>query len=337
MTKIILSVSPFLSKEGLISVRELSKIYESQGFETRIIEESLFGLIRIFFSRVAVIDFHGAPRISTLAFAKIIKRSSTKVFTIHERAEFLPGNNFWKRMMIRLGTYFAIKTVDDVIVTQRSLQVFFRHQFKFLPAYIPEGVSTFYPKKVTTPFKLKKGKYLAFIDKDFSIPKRAETSIRNIINPKPFVIVDIENLFLRIPGNIKSKRVSGNCTDLELTGILKNCLGIVLPEPLSVIAARQLILYKKPILALATVEHKEALGTNGIFLSELKEIKDHIQDLQLNKNRQRAYKAARQVENLFNWEFIANEYLKVYFHKLNSPINIDSVFKIRLKESEGEG
>lgn len=301
MEKIVLLVSKTLSKEGINSVQKISEAYRSQGLETRVVKETFFGLLRIIFLKAAVIDFHNAPKMRTLFLFRLFKKSCPKIFTIHERAEFFPGNNLIKRMQIRFRTFYAVKNCDEIIVTQKTLQVFFRNQFNFLPTYIPEGVSTLPSEKIPTPFGLKKDKYLVFVNNNSSV---------------------------KIQRNPKSKRIEKTCTESEMTDLLKDCLGIILTSPLSVAKARQLILFKKPILALATTEHKEALGTGGIFFNNPKELKKLLPCLRLNKNQQKIRKTARQIENLFNWEFIAEEYLKVYFRKSNSPVKIDSAFSV---------
>jgi len=142
MLNILLAVGKNSSEQEKSAVKELSTQYVEYGHNATILDSTLiFLLARLIFSNVDIIDFHNSRSSLLIPLVKLLKRKTTIVFSLHERAEFNPKNNFIKRALIRFGTYIGILYAHQTVTSQKNLQYFIYRRFSLLPQYIPQGVS----------------------------------------------------------------------------------------------------------------------------------------------------------------------------------------------------
>lgn len=308
MANIILVAGKHSSEQEKYAATNLSAQYTTQGHEAIVLNgASIFLLIKLIFSDVDVIDFHDSRSSLLIPLVKFLKRKTTIVFSLHERAEFNPKNNFVKRSLIRVGTYIGVLHSHQTVTSQKNVQYFIYRRFSLLPNYIPQGVDIVPP----SPKRNYASRFLLIGEQnDCSKILRTFKTNRQI-------------KFMKADEKIFSFNNTANIEKIDAILILKH-----LYNP-SVI--RKLATYGLPIIAIEANEHREVLRQNAIFISDNapRRVKEAITELR-KKYRQYSREGTRErklIDNLFSWEHVAKEYLRLYRHSQIIEVQLDSLVK----------
>jgi len=146
MANIILVTRKNSSEQIKHSAKSLAAQYEDCGHSVTVLSDApIFLFVRLLFSNANIIDFHDSLSSLVIPLIKLLKRKTTIIFSLHERAEFNPKNNFLRRAFIRLGTYLGILYAHQIVTSQKNIQYFIYRRFSLLPNYIPQGVDAVIP------------------------------------------------------------------------------------------------------------------------------------------------------------------------------------------------
>lgn len=308
MANIILVAGKNSSEQEKHTANKLSAQFSEHGHSVTVLNSALITLfVKLAFSDADVIDFHDSRSSLLIPLLKFLKRKTTIVFSLHERAEFNPKNNFIKRVKIRLGAYLGILYARQIVASQKNLQYFIYRRFSILPSYIPQGVDI---AKLAHKRKYASRFLLIGEQKDCSKILRAFKTNRQI----KFITAD-ENIF--------STDYTASVQKIDAIIILKHIInsGIL----------RKLASFGLPIIAIEADEHKEVLRQNAILIhnSSPRYAKEAIAELRKNypKYSREAVRERKIIDNLFSWEHVAKEYLRLYRHSQIIEVQFDSLVK----------
>jgi len=308
MTNIILITGKNPSEQEKYAAKNLAAQYIEQGYNATILTNtSIFLLIKLVFSNADVIDFHDSRSALLIPFVKFLKRKTTIVFSLHERAEFNPKNNFIKRSKIRFGTYIGVLHAHQIVASQKNLQYFIYRRFSTLPNYIPQGVDI-----VPTLHKRKHASRFLLIGEQNDCSK----ILRAFKTNRQVKFIKEDESFLS----------SNNEINIQIIDAI-----LILKHLYSSNAVRKLVAYALPIIAIEAEEHKEVLRQNAIFIrsSAPKYVKEAVAELRKNYRQysREGTRERRMIDNLFSWEHVAKEYLRLYRHSQIIEVQFDSLVK----------
>jgi len=308
MANILLVVGRDPSEQEKYAVKNLAAQYTEYGHKAIVLNSALiFLFVRLAFSNADVIDFHNSHSSLLIPLIKFLKRKTTIIFSLHERAEFDPKKNFIKRSLIRIGTYLGVLFAHQVSTSQKNLQYFIYRRFSLLPKYIPQGV-------------------------DIALPMRK----RKYANR--FLLIGEQNVFSKVLRTFKTNRQIKFIKADKNTFSSDNTLNIqkidailILKHLYDLSVIRKIATYGLPIIAIETSEHKEVLRQNTIFVRDNtpKHTKEAIIELR-KKYRPYSREGTRErkfISNLFGWEHITKEYLRLYRHSQIVEVQLDSLVK----------
>lgn len=333
MQSITCIVSGTCAEQERDAVRHLADAYQTRGYEVALVAGlTPWALLRLLFmTDTDVVDFHGA-RVSVMCWAtRLLKRRCVTVSTLHEREEFREGQSFFTRMLIRFGTWVAVRTAHEVIVTQKVLQYVLFRQFGRLPMYIPHGVvAPARPRTSRLPHRLERRRFVIVFSRVLRPAQVAslQRTLKTLAWPSRLVQIlpPSASAGARATGRVRILPWSAAAHD----ALLFSTHTILVLEPTRFPAwIRHLTTYGRPIIALDTPEHREALPFGAVFLpgtsaGHLRETLRHAASQTATLVRG-AHRLAANTSRLYRWEHIAQEYLKTYQRAELEPAFVDSL------------
>ena len=336
MSAITLVLAPTPTSQERDATTALARCYRASGHHVTILDGSLLGSalrLLVLLSTSSgqgsdVCDFHGARAGALSWITRVLKPGTLTVCTLHEREEFGRDQNFWGRMHVRLGTWIAMRCAQEIIATQKLLQVILFHQYRRLPTYIPQGVSLPQRKseRGSSLRGLRRGTYLVVVTEQR--PKDLERLRREALSAGlPGRLVSL--VLAPTPG-VSPHRLVVPWNTPERDALLRHARAIIVPRSLRYPGwLRQIALAGRPLLVVETPEHRDALHTRAEFLPNIsrENLREGLRRLARERVRceRRAVRAARTIAHLYAWEEIAKEFLRVYRKPDLEPVLVDSL------------
>lgn len=290
---------------------------------------SLFGSIKILFSKNNIVHFHAE---GPCAMIPIIKFLSNKriIVTIHgldwQRAKW----GGFATKYIKFGEKMAIKYADEIIVLSENVQKYFLETYNRKTNFIPNGVNKPEIKNaniIKNKYNLEKDSYILFLGR--VVPEKGIhyliDAYKQIKTDKKLVIAggasDTSSYYQEL------KKMSENNENIMFTGFIQgeeleelysNAYIYVLPSdlegmPLSLLEAMS---YKNCCVTSDIAECKTVMEDKGIIFkkSNIEDLKNKLQYLCDNKEIVEKYKNESQkyVLEKYNWDDVVDRTLNLY-------------------------
>lgn len=290
---------------------------------------SLFGSIKILFSKNNIVHFHAE---GPCAMIPIIKFFSNKriIVTIHgldwQRAKW----GGFATKYIKFGEKMAIKYADEIIVLSENVQKYFLETYNRKTNFIPNGVNKPEIKNaniIKNKYNIEKDSYILFLGR--VVPEKGIhyliDAYKQVNTDKVLVIAggasDTSSYYQEL------KKMSENNENIIFTGFIQgeeleelysNAYIYVLPSdlegmPLSLLEAMS---YKNCCLTSDIDECKTVMDDKGIVFekSNIEDLKNKLQYLCDNKEIVEKYKNESQkyVLEKYNWNDVVDRTLSLY-------------------------
>lgn len=288
---------------------------------------SFFGALKILFSKNEVVHFHAEGPCAMIPIIKIFSKKKI-VATIH-------GLD-WKRdkwgsiasNYIKFGEKMAVKYSDEIIVLSKSVQNYFKKQYKRDTCFIPNGVSK--PKIsgvniIKKKYQLEKNSYLLFLGR--VVPEKGVHYLIDAYQQakidKKLVIAgaasDTDSYYQELKGKVKDTKniiFTGFVQGKELEELYSNAYVYILPSdlegmPLSLLEAMS---YGNCCLTSDIPECATVIEDKGITFKK-SNIRDLIKKLEeLSDEKVEKYKQESQnyILKKYNWDDVIYKTLKLY-------------------------
>lgn len=288
---------------------------------------SFFGALKILFSKNEVVHFHAEGPCAMIPIIKIFSKKKI-VATIH-------GLD-WKRdkwgsiasNYIKFGEKMAVKYSDEIIVLSKSVQNYFKKQYKRDTCFIPNGVSK--PKIsevniIKKKYRLERNSYLLFLGR--VVPEKGVHYLIEAYQQakidKKLVIAgaasDTDSYYQELKDKVKDTKniiFTGFVQGKELEELYSNAYVYILPSdlegmPLSLLEAMS---YGNCCLTSDIPECATVIEDRGITFKK-SNIRDLIKKLEeLSDEKVEKYKKESQnyILKKYNWDDVIYKTLKLY-------------------------
>lgn len=293
------------------------------------VTSSLFGTLKILFSKAEVVHYHAE---GPCYWMWIIKAFSKKriVVTIHgldwQRAKW----GGFATKFIKKGEEIAVKYADEIIVLSKNVQNYFKDTYNRQTVFIPNGVNK--PEIIeaciiTKKYNLKKDDYILFLGR--MVPEKGIhyliEAFNNLKTNKKLVIAggasDTDQYYAELKEKAKGNDniiFTGFVQGKELEELYSNAYIYCLPSdlegmPLSLLEAMS---YKNCCLTSDIDECAEVLQDKGLTFkkSNPKELSKKLQELCNDAKLVDKFKKEAQdyILGKYNWDDIVNKTLELY-------------------------
>lgn len=291
---------------------------------------SLFGSLRILFSKTDVVHYHAEGPCAMIPIIKFFSRKRI-IVTIHgldwQRAKW--GTGFASKY-IKFGEKMAAKYADEIIVLSENVQNYFKETYNRKTVFIPNGVNKPEILKaniITKKYNLKKDEYILFLGR--IVPEKGIHYLIDAFNKiktdKKLVIAgaasDTDDYFSLLKEKAKDNEniiFTGFVQGDELHELYSNAYIYSLPSdlegmPLSLLEAMS---YKNCCLTSNIEECAKVLEDKGVTFekSNVKDLTKKLKKLCDDKELVSKYKKESQkyILDKYNWDDVVNKTLELY-------------------------
>lgn len=290
---------------------------------------SLFGSLRILFSKTDVVHYHAEGPCAMIPIIKFFSRKRI-IVTIHgldwQRAKW----GGFATKYIKFGEKMAAKYADEIIVLSENVEKYFKDTYDRKTNFIPNGVNNpkiIKPEIIKKKYRLKKDDYILFLGR--IVPEKGIHYLIDAFNKidtdKKLVIAggasDTDVYFSELKSKVMSNEnviFTGFVQGQELEELYSNAYIYCLPSdlegmPLSLLEAMS---YGNCCLTSDIPECATVLEDKGVTFekSNVKDLTKKLKKLCDDKELVSKYKKESQkyILDKYNWDDVVNKTLELY-------------------------
>ena len=327
----VLVRSPYVPKEEKIKVWKGVKFEYIWCPRKKSLEAIIHSFLGVFKAKNIKPDILHIHSIGPSLVTPIAKKLGLKIVMTHHGPDYYRkkwGNI--AKTVLKLGEYFGINFSDKIIVISKWVKELIQRKYKKNSVFIPNGVSIQNPcppGEILKKFKLKKGSYV-FTACRF-VPEKGILDLikayRRLNNP-PFKLVIAGDADHEDEYSKKVKYEASKSKNIILTGFISgeslrelysNAALFILPSyyeglPIALLEA---LSYGLPVLVSDIPAHREIpLKDFRYFkVGNIDELSDKLLKLYyLGIDKKERDSILRLLQNIYNWDIVAEKVLKVY-------------------------